>query len=105
MKKKIFLRKLKTLFFVLILDRVIRILLFPISFVIFMLIVFLSPFKVIRLGKFRSDKIGHLSLEYEIILNENLKKKNKSNTIDLWFKSKKTCNHFYYITVQHLFHS
>ncbi|MDC0617403.1 TIGR04372 family glycosyltransferase [Candidatus Pelagibacter ubique] len=96
MKKKIFLRKLKTLFFVLILDRVIRILLFPISFAIFMLIVFLSPFKVIRLGKFRSDKIGHLSLEYEIILNEKLKKKNKSNTIDLWFKSKKICNLFYY---------
>lgn len=89
MKKKIFFRKLKTLFFVLILDKVIRILLFPISFAIFILIVFLSPFKVIRLGKFRSDKIGHLSLEYEIILNEKIKKKIKATQLTYGLKVKK----------------
>lgn len=65
---------------------------FPITFCFFLIIILLYPIIVIRIGRFRSDKIGHLSLEYEIYLNET-----KPNFfLDLWYREKKICNNYLY---------
>ncbi|WP_440920359.1 TIGR04372 family glycosyltransferase [Candidatus Pelagibacter sp.] len=69
---------------------------FPLSVLIFILIIILSPLILIRIGKFRNDKIGHLALDYEIYLEEkkrNIKFPNKL-FLDIWFKHKITCNKF-----------
>ena len=60
---------------------------FPLSFLI-LLIIILSPLILIRIGKFRNDKIGHLALDYEIYLEE--KKENKILNklfLDIWFQT------------------
>ena len=69
---------------------------FPLSVLIFIVIIILSPLILIRIGKFRNDKIGHLALDYEIYLEEkkrNIKFPNKL-FLDIWFKHKITCNKF-----------
>ena len=69
---------------------------FPFSIFIFIGIIILSPIILIRIGKFRNDKIGHLALDYEIYLEEkkrNIKFPNKL-FLDIWFKHKITCNKF-----------
>ena len=56
----------------------------------------MSPIILIRIGKFRNDKIGHLALDYEIYLEEKKRKIKFPNKLflDIWFKHKITCNEF-----------
>ena len=66
---------------------------FQITFCFLLFIILLYPIILIRIGRFRSDKIGHLSLEYEIYLNE---RKPKNFFLDLWYREKKICNNYLY---------
>jgi hypothetical protein len=43
---------------------------FPLSFIFFFGIILIKPLIQIRISKFRSDKIGHLALDYELYLEE-----------------------------------
>ncbi len=74
------------------------ILFFPFSIICFLLIIFVSPLIQIRIGKFRSDKLGHLSLDYEIYLEEKKKNLNTPNKkfLDLWYKHTFVSNFFLY---------
>jgi putative glycosyltransferase (TIGR04372 family) len=74
------------------------ILFFPFSIIFFFLIIFVSPLIQIRIGMFRSDKLGHLSLDYEIYLEEKKKNLNTPNKkfLDLWFKHKFISNFYLY---------
>ena len=56
-----------------LLIKILRIPLFIPAFFLFTLIRLISFFYLVRIGRFRSDKIGHLSLEYEIYLEEKKK--------------------------------
>ncbi len=101
-RKKIFLFLLKNLLYLQkkfieaatkFFDKITSFFFFPISILVFIFIIFIYPRALIRIGRFRSDKIGHLSLEYEIYLAEK-KKIQKKKIIDFWFKDKIICNQY-----------
>ena len=58
----------------------------------------LSPIFLIRVGRLRSEKLGHLSEEYEIYLCEKKLGINqpKKRFIDIFFREKSICNKYYY---------
>lgn len=74
------------------------ILFFPLSIIFFILIILIKPILQVRIAKFRSDKIGHLSLDYELYLEEKIRKINfpKNRYIDLWIKNPIIANQFLY---------
>ena len=71
---------------------------FPLSLIFFLGIIFIKPFFKVRISKFRSDKLGHLSLDYEIYLEEKSRNINtpKNKYIDLWVKDNIICNKYLY---------
>ncbi len=65
------------------------------AIIFIIIIIILSPFFLIRIGRFRSDKIGHLSLEYEIhLVEKKLNTSYKKNKFDIWYRDKVICNKF-----------
>ena len=71
---------------------------FPITIIFIIIIIIFSPFFLIRIGRFRSDKIGHLSLEYEIhLVEKKLNTNYKKNKFDIWYRDKVICNKFLYV--------
>ena len=81
-----------------LLIKILRIPLFIPAFFLFILIRLISFFYLVRIGRFRSDKIGHLSLEYEIYLEEKKRGINlpSKRYVDIFFREYTICNHFYY---------
>ncbi len=69
---------------------------FPLSIIFFLGIILIKPFIQIRISKFRSDKLGHLSLDYEIYFEEKHRNINIPNNkyIDFWIKDNIICNKF-----------
>ena len=68
----------------------ISILIFPLTLTILIVIILIRPIIHIRVGRLRNDKIGHLSLEFELYLLE--KKLEKKRKFDIFFKEKIVCN-------------
>ena len=71
---------------------------FPLSFIFFFGIILIKPLIQIRISKFRSDKIGHLALDYELYLEEKKKYINtpKCKYLDIWFKNTIISNNYLY---------
>lgn len=68
---------------------------FPIIIIFIIIIIILYPFFQIRIGRFRSDKIGHLSLEYEIhLIEKKLNTNHNKNKFNIWYRDKVICNKF-----------
>ncbi len=69
-------------------------------FAIFNLLIIhiLSPIFLIRIGRLRSAKLGHLSEEYEIFICEKKLGINQPTKkfIDIFFREKSICNKYYY---------
>lgn len=68
------------------------------AFFFLLILKLLKPIILIRIGRFRSIKLGHLSEEYEIFLCEKKLNINQPNQkyIDLFFREKYICNEYYY---------
>ena len=72
-----------------------KIIFFPLNLIFVIILIMISPLFLVRIGRFRSDKIGHLSLEYEIHLAEKkLKIIKKKNQFDIWFKDNIITNNY-----------
>ena len=90
---KIFIKKIFKLIFI-----IIKIPIYILSLFFFILIKLISPLLLIRVGRFRTAKLGHLSEEFEIYLCEKKLKINvpKKKYLDIFFKESSICNYFYY---------
>ena len=66
----------------------------PIGFFIYLLMILISPFVFIRIGKFQSERIGHLSANPELFLCEKEVGINhlKRKSIELWYFGWPICN-------------
>ena len=90
---KIFFKKFFNFFII-----IINIPFYFIAFITLPFLFLLKPFILIRIGRFRSAKLGHLSEENEIFLCEKKLNINqpKQNYINIFFREKGICNKYYY---------
>ena len=59
---------------------------------IILVIRIISPFKLVRIRKLRSDRLGHFAFEPDIYLLERLIGKHNKKTIDLFYCLGRVCN-------------
>ena len=71
-----------------------KLLIYFISFIIFIIILTLSLFIQIRFGRLNSERLGHYVFESLLYLHK--KKEDKKKSIDIFYNQKKVCNKYFY---------
>ena len=65
----------------------------PISFFVLLILKILSPIILIRFGLLHSDRIGHFLINTELFFCEQLIKRKKKNSLDIFYFPTEPCNY------------